>query len=48
MGAWLVIVCTFFALTHLATWNPSVKTFAVFFLALGFLAITSFKFLEVI
>lgn len=48
MGAWLIIICAFLAFTHLPAWNAGIKTFAVFFLALWFLAIASLELLQVV
>ena len=48
MRAWLIIISTLLAFAHLATWNSSIKALAIFFLALGFFTITSFKFFKII
>ena len=47
-GAWLIVICTLLALTHLAACESGVKTLAVFFLALWFLTIAPFELLQVI
>jgi hypothetical protein len=48
MGAWLIIISTLLAFAHLATWKSSIKALAIFFLALRFFTITSFKFFKIV
>ena len=48
MGAWLIVVCTLLALAHRSTWNTCIKTLAIFFLALWFLAVTSLELFQVV